>query len=106
MNREELANYVGRLISKDREEQHGDAVTQFMCQQELWEVLIKYGVSELDPVARHALQMDTTKTSRIVCGRNLQDHWLDKAGYALIAAEEAEMPLPESKVATIKKKVK
>jgi len=41
----------------------------------------------------HALQMITTKLSRIACGANLQDHWLDIAGYSLIAAEVCEKPL-------------
>jgi Domain of unknown function (DUF6378) len=98
MNREELAAHVGKLISEDRNATHGDPHKQFRCQQELLNTLLNghepgnyLGHTEL-----HALQMITTKLSRIVCGKNLQDHWLDIAGYALIAAEVAGDPL-ESK---------
>lgn len=101
MNRQALAEHVGRLISSERNVSHGDPHKQFACQQRLWMILVEYGVENLEPSARHALQLDTTKTSRIVCGKNLQEHWLDKAGYALIAAEHAEEPLEGKKEPTI-----
>ena len=91
LNRQQLAEHVGQLISHDRNDTHGDPHLQFACQQALWRVLIDYrGATPMDDTSLHALQMITVKLSRIICGRNAQDHWLDTAGYALIAAERAE----------------
>ena len=42
----------------------------------------------LNPIHKESLEMIVTKMSRITNGNSREvDHWLDIAGYALIAAE-------------------
>src|SRR5690348_17036771 len=97
LNRQQLAEHVGKLISAERNGTHGDPHEQFACQQEFWKVICIYGKAHPEwKTEYHVLQMITTKLSRIICGSNLQDHWLDIAGYALIAAEKAEKPLAQT----------
>jgi hypothetical protein len=94
MNRQQLAEHVGKLISNDRNATYGDPHLQFLTQQKILAACMEHRRGQpLTPTTYHALQMITTKLSRICCGTNLQDHWLDIAGYALIAAEHAERPL-------------
>lgn len=91
MNRQDLAKHVGRLISHERNSIHGDPALQFTAQQNCLAALMEYRVGvPMTAIEYHALQMITTKLSRICCGSPIQDHWLDIAGYALIAAEHAE----------------
>jgi hypothetical protein len=110
LNRQELAEHVGRLVSLDRNRTHGDPVAQFT----LWQMLIDqivYGANTLrdqqkpplHAVYAHALSMICVKVSRLIIGDvDHQDGWLDIAGFALIAAEVAqggaltkEIPDPE-----------
>lgn len=98
LDRKALGEHVAGLISHDRNETHGDPHVQFECAQTLKEVLDKYNTkveyrSPLGSTEFESLDLICTKLSRLVCGSNLQDHWLDIAGYALIAAEKAEKPL-------------
>lgn len=94
LNRRELAEHVGQLIASERNATHGDPHIQFACQRALMEVLERHpSFAELGPTERHAMEMITTKISRIACGANIQDTWVDISGYALIAAEVAEKPL-------------
>lgn len=94
-DRKQLAEHVGKLISKDRNDTHGDPHVQFECAGALKGVVTLYDErtdfrSQLDPTAVEAREMILTKLSRLTCGSNNQDAWLDIAGYALIAAEKAE----------------
>lgn len=78
------------MITGDRNASHGDPMVQFRCAKELKAVVNKYlqeTGTTLNSVQAEALDMDLTKTSRIVCGGQRRDHWMDKAGYSLIAAE-------------------
>ena len=91
LSRLELATKVGKMISSDRNETHGDPHMQFITAQKLKKV-IAYGLEvsrqALMKQHREALDMINTKQSRIVHGdADDLDHWLDIAGYALIAAE-------------------
>jgi len=98
LNRKQLGEHVAKLISNDRNETHGDPHIQFDCAQKL-KVVMRNGYiaagrrSKLNPTSTESIEMICTKLSRLVSGSNLQDAWLDIAGYALIAAEKAEKPL-------------
>jgi hypothetical protein len=101
-NRQQLAEHVGKLISNERQATHGDPNEQFTRQVELMAVL-EAGPSweALSHAHKHALQMITTKLSRVVSGCSIQDSWLDVAGYSLIAAETAEHPLEDPETAWV-----
>lgn len=87
MDRGQLGEHVAWLISHDRNESHGDPHEQFGTAQELKDLLQEGKTSNLNSTQREALEMICTKLSRIVHGGQRRDHWLDIAGYALIAAE-------------------
>lgn len=99
LDRKQLGEHVAGLISNERNETHGDPHVQFECAQAIKNTLmifqdragrLRHGA---DPTRDESLDLICTKISRLVCGSNLQDAWLDIAGYALIAAEKAEKPL-------------
>lgn len=98
LNRRQLGEHVASLISNERNKTHGDPHLQFLCAQTLKNVVRMYKVEAERQTLRgtteiESLEMICTKISRLVCGSNIQDAWLDIAGYALIAAERAEKPL-------------
>ncbi len=95
MNRQELATYVGDLISKDRNETHGDPHAQFGLQVDMLKLIMSQWRGPISNTAYHAIEQITTKLSRLAVGVDLQDSWLDIAGYALIAAEIAKTTLTE-----------
>ena len=78
---------------------HGDFRNVAYIAQAL-KTIMRHGPNwdHLTDVQREALDMDATKTARIVCGdAGHADHWDDKAGYARLveyarAADEAEKP--------------
>jgi len=89
--RRELAEKVGEMISSDRNETHGDPHVQFHCAQRLKDVLNMKGKLERRSSHVEATDWICTKLSRIRHGNaNEIDHWLDIAGYALIAAEACQ----------------
>ena len=91
MNRKQLAEHVGSIISEDRERTHGSPQVQFACAQELKDVIRTWKDGRaMNPVAEEALDLVCTKLARIICGKNVKDHWIDIAGYELLAAEAAE----------------
>ena len=97
-NRKALGEHVASLISSTRNETHGDPHVQFACAQALKDVVNAYwdkaGHRALHgSTERESMHLILTKLSRLTCGSNLQDAWLDIAGYALIAAEKAEKPI-------------
>lgn len=98
LNRRQLGEHVARLISDDRNATHGDPHFQFSCAQDLEDVISAFfhsvqSTSTFSKTQKESMDMILTKLLRLACGSNLQDHWLDIAGYALIAAETAEKPL-------------
>lgn len=98
LNRQQLGEHVASLISNERNETHGDPHIQFDCAQALKNIVRvfreKAGFRALNGATEaESMEMLLTKVSRLTCGSNLQDAWLDIAGYALIAAEKAEKPL-------------
>ena len=97
-NRKALGEHVASLISSTRNETHGDPHVQFACAQDLKDTVRRFrevtGLrSVLGAVQLESIDSILTKLSRLTCGSNLQDAWLDIAGYALIAAEKAEKPI-------------
>lgn len=92
--REQLAREIGKLISNDRNKTHGDPHIQFACASHLKAVSAEFrteaGLKPLPLSERESLDLILTKVSRISCGSNARDHWLDIAGYALIAAEATD----------------
>lgn len=92
MNRQELAAHVGGLISNERNETHGEPHAQFGLQVEMLKLIMSHWRGPISNTAYHAIEQITTKLSRLAVGVDLQDTWLDIAGYALIAAEVAKGP--------------
>jgi hypothetical protein len=72
----------------ERHSTHGDFAKMSAIVQTLKGVLYRAPNWEiLSPAQKEALEMDCTKTARILCGNpNEPDHWLDKAGYATLGA--------------------
>ena len=99
LSRKALGEHVAKLISGERNDAHGDPHIQFECAQALKGILSIFEeragrLSRGKNTTRdESLDMIATKLSRLVCGSDTQDAWLDLAGYALIAAEKAEKPL-------------
>ena len=75
-------------IIKSHEPTHGDFATVGATAQTLKRILHRTPNWELlNPAQRESLEMDMTKTARILCGNpNEVDHWADKAGYATLGA--------------------
>lgn len=76
-------------LLNERQKSHGSFVSVAMIAQELKLVLRQStGWSTLPATQREALEMDCTKTARIIAGdHNFEDHWRDKAGYATLIAD-------------------
>lgn len=98
-NRREILENVARLISEDRNATHGEPILQFWMAQTIKGVLREgpRWTSLLD-VEKEALEMLSTKLSRIVCGSSNPDHYNDIAGYVGIASEGVQRTDPPSKV--------
>jgi hypothetical protein len=73
-------------ILKTRAKTHGDYATTAHTAQALKEAMRNTpNWHELPDYMREALEMDATKTARILCGNAYEpDHWHDKAGYATL----------------------
>jgi len=73
-------------ILKTRAKTHGDYATMAHTAQALKEAMRNTpNWHELPDYMREALEMDATKTARILCGNAYEpDHWHDKAGYATL----------------------
>jgi hypothetical protein len=79
-----------KAILEERGKRYGDFALQARVAQSIKEAIFMH-VGAIDPVIREALEMDATKTSRIVCGDpHYKDNWIDKAGYATRVAEYLE----------------
>lgn len=76
-------------IIADRETSHGDYAVNANIAQELKAAIRNApGWEKLTAVQKESLDLDATKTARILAGdANFKDHWDDKAGYAKLAAD-------------------
>lgn len=88
MNRQQICEHVGKLITGEREATHGDPFVQFdtaiMLKGIVANRLHNLGITAVE---RQAIDMILTKISRIITGSAISDHWYDIVGYAAIAAE-------------------
>lgn len=93
--RAKIAVEIGEMISASREATHGNPHEQFTTAQELKETLQKIldgrRAPHLSPTQEEALHMICSKLARIVHGAQHKDHWMDIAGYAIIAAEGVDL---------------
>jgi hypothetical protein len=78
----------------ERNNTHGDFSQVGAVAQTLKRILRETpNWKSLLPAQQEALEMDMTKTARILCGNsNEQDHWHDKAGYATLGARACVAP--------------
>jgi len=89
MNRQELLDAAGNLISGDRAKDYGDAYDNHGRIAEGWNIILRGALKDpgyLTP-AHVALMMDWVKTSRLLETINHEDSWVDKAGYTALGAE-------------------
>jgi hypothetical protein len=72
-----------------RESSHGDYAINASIAQELKAVIRNApGWEKLTPVQKESLDLDATKTARILAGDpDFKDHWDDKAGYAKLVSD-------------------
>jgi len=73
-------------ILKTRAKTHGDFTEVARIAQQIKTVMRESpNWHELPNHMRESLEMDATKTARILCGNAYEpDHWHDKAGYATL----------------------
>ena len=89
MNRKELLDAAGKLISGDRAKDYGDAYDNHGRIAEGWNIILRGALNDpgyLTP-AHVALMMDWVKTSRLLETIDHEDSWIDKAGYTALGAE-------------------
>lgn len=65
-------------ILEERQEIHGDALTNFIAIGRMWGALLK--IEDIPPHVV-ALMYDAGKSVRCVANPYHEDNWLDKAGY-------------------------
>lgn len=65
-------------ILEQRQEIHGDAITNFIAIGRMWGALL-----QIEDIPPHvvALMYDAGKSVRCVANPNHEDNWLDKLGY-------------------------
>ena len=65
-------------ILEERQEIHGDALTNFIAIGRMWGALL-----QIEDIPPHvvALMYDAGKSVRCVANPNHEDNWLDKTGY-------------------------
>ena len=95
MNRQQICEHVGKLITGERNDTHGNSFKQFETAQALKVVIDVVGKAQLTIIERESLDMILTKISRIVNGTPIRDHWDDIIGYAAIAAESRDSVTPK-----------
>ena len=74
-------------ILEERQEIHGDAITNFIAIGRVWGALL-----QIEDIPPHvvALMYDAGKSVRCVANPNHEDNWLDKAGYTRHGMEIAD----------------
>lgn len=87
MRRDQILHKVAELITKDRNDTHGDPLTQLAHAAVIKDTLGHRDNEELTDTEIEAIDHICTKLSRIVNGTPIDDHWYDIIGYAAIAAE-------------------
>ena len=85
MNRTQVLQQAGRLISNDRAEEYGDAMESFERTAKFWSLYLGHPVTANDV----ANMMILIKTSRLSHQPTHLDSLVDIAGYAALAVELA-----------------
>ena len=85
MNRTQVLQQAGRLISNDRAEEYGDAMESFERTANFWSLYLGHPVTANDV----ANMMILIKTSRLSHQPTHLDSLVDIAGYAALAVELA-----------------
>jgi hypothetical protein len=92
MKASEIATEAARLISRDRNDTHGDAAKNLLNIASLWNSYLNIRREPADPLDAEdvAYMMNLLKVARTQTGSlNLDDH-IDAAGYVAIAGEIAQ----------------
>lgn len=90
---------------EDREKTHGHFPQVASCAQELKNTIRVFAGRNLTSVQMEALENDAQKTARILCGDpDTLDHWLDKAGYALLVYQALGGDLNDAPFAVLPRK--
>lgn len=85
MNRKELLQEAGRIVTVDRAATHGRAEDSFSAIAGLWSAHLGVNISPVDVACMMAL----LKIARIKGNPSHEDNWIDLAGYAACGAEVA-----------------
>ena len=85
MNRKELLQEAGRIVTVDRAATHGRAEDSFAAIAGLWSSYLDASISSVDVACMMAL----LKIARIRGNPSHEDNWVDLAGYAACGAEVA-----------------
>jgi hypothetical protein len=85
MNRAEILDTAKEYITKDRQEAHGDAESNFKHISEYWSVYLGVTVNPHDV----AVMMTLLKIARIDSNPGNADNWIDACGYMACGGEIA-----------------
>jgi|TARA_Y100000310_G_scaffold96016_1_gene93793 hypothetical protein len=89
MKKEEILEQAKKLISNNREEQHGDAYKNHSQISDLWSVFLDDKLKPFKEISPGdvALMMVLVKISRSTMGEFNKDDYLDGSAYMAIAGE-------------------
>ena len=85
MNRSEVLDTAKEIVTKDRQNQYGDAEDNFKIISKYWSLFLGYPV---DP-AEVAVMLILLKVARMGANIEYLDNWVDVAGYAACGCEIA-----------------
>ena len=83
MKRGEILDEAKRLVTKDREEEHGEAQDIYDDLASLWSMRLKIGIDS----GQVMLMMNDLKSTRAWHMPRNHDNYVDMAGYAALAGE-------------------
>ncbi len=89
MKKEEVLRVASELVMGDRHDDYGDATECCGSIAEVWTWWLTGRLTPGCELTAHdiAIMMDLLKTSRIKTGGFKEDSYVDKCGYAALAAE-------------------
>ena len=83
MKRSDVLNVADSLINGERQDEYGPPLKHFYDIAQGWTIIFDKEVQPYEV----ALAMDWVKTCRALKSPDLEDSWIDKAGYSAIGAE-------------------
>jgi hypothetical protein len=93
MKRDEVLSKAEEYVNGPRAEDYGPAFDNFERIAEGWNIILSNALNThgyFTP-AHVALMMDWLKTARLLNNLHSEDGWVDKAGYAALGAECAQI---------------